>query len=451
MKRAIVWVVGLAAVAWGLAVIVRPQPVEVETAVSVRGDVETYITEEAETRLDDEYVITMPVQGRLLRIDLKEGAAVRKGDVIARVDTFEREEELKRLAARVEEIKALIEGVDEAKPKPEDIRTAELAVEEAKLRQEAARKAREACEVDFGQEKKKYLRNKELLAKEAINEFEFIESERRYLVLETKCKEAKLTEDAMGNLLDQARVKLKRLRESVDDNEYQRKMHRAQIAQIEARRATLKDEIAKSSVAAPVAGPILERYQESEQVLIAGTPLLKMGDMTSLRVESDVLSEEVVDVRAGQSVEIFGPAVGARPLAGTVERIYPAGFEKISSLGIEQQRVKVIIAFESDHNGLRPGTRLDVRIVTGRKAGVVRVSERALFRSGGTWNVFVVENGVARLAPVELGLRNPDWSEATSGLAEGVVVVLNPPPDLENRTRVRSAGPAAPAQETPPN
>jgi HlyD family secretion protein len=369
---------------------------------------------------------------------LKEGAIVDEGAVVARVDTFERTEELKRLAARVKEIEALIVGVDEAKPKPEDIRAAELAVAEAKLRYDVAQKTRETCEINFKQEKKKYTRQKELFGKGAINEFEFIEAERRYLVLEAKCKEATLAEKAMANVLDQAKVKLKRLRESVDDNEYQRTMYQAQIRQIEARQATLRDEIAKSEIRAPVAGPILEKYQESEQVLAAGTPLLKMGDLASLRVESDILSEEVVRVTVGDEAEIFGPAVGDKPLAARVERIYPSGFEKISSLGIEQQRVKVILAFTDEHGELRPGTRVDVRIVTARKPNVVRVSERALFRDGGTWNAFVVEGGVARRTPVTLGLRNPDWSEATDGLSGGAEVVLNPPPDLADGARVQS-------------
>ena len=183
MKRILVWVVILVIVGAVVVNAVRPRPVEVETVACRRGTAEAFITEEAETRLDDEYVLTMPVNGRLLRVDLKEGTLVEKGSVIARVDTFERREEVKQLDARVNEIKALIVGVDEAKPKADDIKSAELAVQEAKLRHDAAKKALEVCNINFAQETKLHGRNKRLLKDGSLSETAFIESERRFLML----------------------------------------------------------------------------------------------------------------------------------------------------------------------------------------------------------------------------------------------------------------------------
>jgi HlyD family secretion protein len=192
---------------------------------------------------------------------------------------------------------------------------------------------------------------------------------------------------------------------------------------------------------APVAGPILEKYVESRRVLPPGTPLLKMGDLSSVEIESDILSEEVVRVHSGQRVEISGKAVGRETsFEGKVKRIYPSAFMKISALGIEQQRVKTIIAFDNSTLGLRPGTRLDVRIITAEKQNAVSVPERSIFRREGKWYVFTVQGGRARLAPVSLGLKNDEWAEITDGLTAGDVIILEPKNDLEDGVRIKPKG-----------
>ena len=435
MKRILTWTAAIV-VALLIAYAVWPRPLEVEVVPCSRGPIEAFVSEEAETRLDDEYVISMPVNGRLLRVNLKEGALVEKGSVIARVDTFEREEQLKRLDAHVREVRALIVGVDKAKPKPEDIQAAQLAIEEAKLRCDAARKSLEAARINYEQEEKQYERRKLLVAGGAISQSDFDEAQRRYLMLKTQYDEAVSREGAVGKLVEQAKVQLKRLRESIDDNEFQRAAHLAQIQRIEAEKAILRDELAKSEIRAPVSGPILEKYQEDEQVLGAGTPLLKIGDLSSIRIESDILSEEIGHVKVGQEVEISGPAVGGEPIAGKVARIYPSGFEKISSLGIEQQRVKVIIAFDNTPLQLRPGVRLDVRIIVAGRRDALLIPERALFKVSNQWNVFTVRDGLAQLAPVQVGLRNDEQAQITKGLQAGDLVMPNPPQQLKDGAKV---------------
>jgi len=440
MKRILVWAVIVAIVGAVVVTAARRRPIEVEAVPCRRGTAEAFVTEEAETRLDDEYVIAMPVNGRLLRIDLKEGALVEKGSVIAQVDAFERREQLKQLEAQVKETEALIVGVDEAKPKAEDIRGAELAVDEAKLRRDAAQKALEVCRINYAQEKKLHEQNGQLFRQGALPETMFIESERRFLMLGGNCDEAEIHRQAMQNLLEQSAVKLKRLRDSVDDNEFERARFQAQIQEITARQAILRDEIVRSDVRAPVSGPVLEKYQEDEQVLSAGTPLLNIGDLDSIRVEADILSEDVGRVKLGQPVELFGPAVGGGPIRGQVARIYPSGFEKISSLGIEQQRVKVIMEFDNSELQLRPGVRLDVRVITDRKENALLVPERALFKASGRWRVFVVRNGTAQPVAVNVGIRNDELAEITDGLAEGELIIPDPPPDLEAGAKVKLSG-----------
>ncbi|MCD6405458.1 MAG: efflux RND transporter periplasmic adaptor subunit [Planctomycetes bacterium] len=441
MKRILTWAAVAAAAVLVVAYAAWPRPLEVETAVCSLGRIEAFVLEEAKTRLDDEYVITMPVDGRLLRIDLREGAQVEKASVIARVDGFERKEQIKRLDARVGEIEALIIGVDKAKPKPEDIEAGELAVSEAMLRSDAAKDSLEAARIDYEHAAKRYERNKDLLAGGAISQTDFDEGERLYLMLESRHKGAASNAGAVSNSLEKAKVELKRLRKSIDDNEFQRTAYLAQIRQTRAETAILSDELAKCEIRAPASGPVLEIYQEDEQVLPAGAPLVKIGDLDSICIESDILSEEVGDVKLGQDVEISGPAVGREALAGKVERIWPSGFEKISSLGIEQQRVKVIIAFDNSVLNLRPGVRLDVRIVTAKRENALRVPERALLKMSRQWHVFAVRGTRADLAPVEVGLRNDDYAEITNGLQAGDLVILSPPRELENGARITTGPP----------
>ena len=439
MKRIIVWVVLALIAAGAAALLLWPRAVVVETVAVERGPLVSHLTEEAETLLDNDYIVAMPVSGRLLRIDLKEGYVAERGEMIARVDTFEREKQLQNLESRVVEIRAQIVGVDKAKPKPEDIRAAELAVEEAEGRLAVARKALEAARVDYEQERKQYERRKALFEGGAISQSLFDEYERNYLVLKAQCDQARLAQGVAENVCEQAEVKLTRLRDSIDDNEYQRAAFLAQIEQAETQMAVLRDEIARSEIKAPVRGPVLEKYQENEQVLAAGTPILKLGDMESIRVMSDVLSEEIGRVHVGDDAEIYGPAVGEKPVPAEVERIYPGGFEKISSLGIEQQRVKVIFRFDNAELQLRPGVRVDVRVVTDRKADALLVPERALFKESDSWALFVLREGQARLTPVGVGLRGEDRAEVVSGVEAGDVVIVGPPPDLKDGDRCVAA------------
>jgi len=443
MRRILMWG-GLALVVAGLIVYSTwPRPREVEAGTVTHGTIEAFVTEEAETRLDDEYVVCMPVAGRLRRLDLKEDDAVDSGAVIAHVDTFERRERLKTLRARVSEIQARIVGVDEAKPKPDDIRAADLAVQEARIGLGAAGKARDVARINFEQEQRQFDRSKRLHADGTISDSEFDEAQRRFLTLKSLFDEADLKVGVAGKTLERAEVTLKRLRESVDDNEYLRAAFKAQIEQIEADVRIIEDELAKSEIRAPVAGPVLEIYQDGQQVLPAGARLLKVGDMNSIRIEADVLSEEIGRVRKDGPVEITGPAVGDDPITGTVDRIFPSGFKKVSSLGIEQQRVKVIIAFDNTRVRLRPGVRVDIRIITERRANVLLVPDRALFKASDAWHVFVVRDGRARLTPVTVGLRNDEFAEIAAGLAADETVILSPPAELNDGDRVALPPPDA--------
>jgi HlyD family secretion protein len=216
-------------------------------------------------------------------------------------------------------------------------------------------------------------------------------------------------------------------------------------AEARLRQTLLRQE--RSEMKSPVDGVILERLVRDEQFLASGTALLRIGERDRLEVEADILSEDVVRVREGAEVEIYGPAVGSAVGSGvpaTVGRVYPTGFTKISSLGVEQQRVKVIIRFaggvlESLREGRSLGVdyRVRVRIFTAEQQDATLLPRSALFRGPeGAWQVFAVRNGRAELQPVTIGLMNDEHAAVTAGLSAGDTVIVAPESDIKNDVRV---------------
>jgi HlyD family secretion protein len=208
------------------------------------------------------------------------------------------------------------------------------------------------------------------------------------------------------------------------------------MASCEAQLQALKSDLEKTVVEAPISGVVLEKYVEDERVLPAGTPLLKLGDLRAVEIECDVLSEEVGRIHVGDPVEITGKALQGIVRMGRVARVYPSGFKKISALGIEQQRVRTIIEFDNNGLDLRPGTSVDLRIITEERTDVIAVPERATFRHKDGWAVFTVDAGRARLTPIEIGIKNNELAEVRSGLEVGQVVVAEPKNELADGVRV---------------
>lgn len=437
MKKVLKWVLLVVAAALVVAALTVRWPIEVEVMETRKGTIEETVVEEARTRLETDYRISMGVGGRVLRNDLKEGDMVRTGDVVARVDRFERKKKLSGLHARRDEIEALIVGVDAAKPKQEDIAAAGLLRDEVRARYAAAEKAHETRRINLEQEEELFRRRLELFREGAITETEYIEAERKVRMLRAGREESAETEQAMKKHAERAQVELERLRDSVDDNEYQRGAYKAQLDQVRSEMAILIDELAKCEIRTPASGPVLHVFQEDEQVLPAGTPLLKVGDLESIRIEADVLSEDSGRMDIDQAVEIFGPAVDGTVI-GRIERIHPSGFKKISALGIEEQRVRVIIAFDRRELPLRPGVRVDVRFITDRAEDVLLVPERALFMAAGQWHVFIAREGEVERRAVEVGIRSNEDAEIREGLYEGDLVIYDPPPELDQGARVRA-------------
>jgi len=414
----------------------RPQPVVVEIGAVEQRTVREFVAEEAKTRLADEYLIDMPDAGLLERMTLEVGDEVREGDVVARMDTFPLEQELAAIEGRIRQAEAQIRGVDVQKPKDEDLASADVRVKEAEDAIAIAERELEVARGEADKAHKEFERVRGLLDEGIASPSDFDRAEQAHLSARQNARAAELALESARKNRELARLAESRVTGSVDDNEYVREVYQAEIDSLRAQAEIIRDRIAKAAIRSPVSGPVLERYEEDSRTLPPGAPLLRIGDMASAEIECDVLSEEVVRIEAGDPVELYGKAVQSEYSAGTVKQVFPSAFTKISSLGIEQQRVRVLIEYDRENLALRPGTRLDVRIITDESEDTVAVPERATFRHDGRPYVFKDEGGTAALTPVTLGLKNDTWAEILDGLEPGDRIVYEPANDLEDGSAI---------------
>ncbi len=353
----------------------RPLPVLAPFAQPESRTVREYIAEDAETRLADEYVVDMPVGGTVDRIELEIGDVVERGQIVARVDSYDLERRIEELEARVAQAKAHASGVDVQKPKSEDIQSAAIHVQELQSSLQVAEKSRKVVELNLDEARKDFARATSLLASGAVSQSYLDDAETRFKSLSEDLNRARLQEQTASKALEQSRLASERISGSVDDNEYLREAYLAEAAALEAQEAMLRNDLAKTEIKAPVSGPILGKFVEDSRVLPAGAPLLRLGDTDSIEIESDILSEEITLIEVDDPVEISGKALRGETTMGHVKRIYPAGFEKISSLGIEQQRVKILIDFDNSDARVRPGTSVDIRVITEESPNAIAVPD----------------------------------------------------------------------------
>jgi HlyD family secretion protein len=376
-----------------LAVALWPSAIEVDAARVSRGPMEMTIDEEGETRVRERFMVSAPVTGRVLRIELEPGDPVVRG---------------KTVVARL---------TPAAAPLIDPRTQAELSA------------AVEAARSAVGQAQAERERSGTALKRAQS-------TERR---LESLAQAGAIS----GDELEAAQVAVKNAAEAQRAAEFglARAEHELQLA-----RARLRPSSAGGptvDVLAPVDGVVLRRLRESASVVPVGDPLLEIGDPGRLEIVADLLSTDAVRVSAGDRVRIeqWG---GNHPLHGRVRRVEPAGFMKVSALGVEEQRVNVIVDFDDQGEGgqLGDGYRVEVRVIIWQSDSTLRVPVGALFRQGVAWAAFVIENGRARLQTVKIGERNDRDGQVLSGLSEGQTLVVHPPDTLTDgaRVTVRSGG-----------
>lgn len=420
----------------------------VQAAKAERRTIREFVDERGKTRLPETLLITMPYSGRIERITLKEGDSVTKGEVVAQVN---RED----LRQAVSEAQAVVDRYADAIKENQYIRVEETARKQAEQFVTSMEHTVEAAKerVTAGQKRMDYAEGffahvAELLQKGAKSQDDLDRADVSRVESQVNYRQDVLVWESTKAILA-ATVLLPKL---IDDYLGRKKLNelvlQKQKAEAEARLDQVKTKQMRGRMTTPVDGVVLERPILNERYLTAGEVLLEIGQLEKLEVEADVLSQDVVRVDPGDAVEIYGPAIGAEAghgVAGRVERIYPAGFTKISSLGVEQQRVKVVIHFAPGvlsalrtSRDLGVDYRVRVRIFTDRSDDALTVPRSAIFRAPDRgWQAFVVRNGHAQLQPVEVGLMNDERVQIVKGVEEGEPVILAPESSLEDGDRVK--------------
>jgi HlyD family secretion protein len=369
-----------AALIAAFAIALRPNPIAVDLASVSRGPLRVTLDEEGETRVRERFVVSAPFAARVLRVELEPGEPVRAGETV--------------LVTLRPGTPSLLNARDRTSLEAR-VRSAQAAVGRARSQRDRARAELRFAESD--------LRRQRSLGKQGIVSTETVELSE--LGVETR-------------------------RESLAATEYE--VQTAQ-AELDAARAALLEagDTGASGIyelRSPVNGVVLRRLRESEAVVAAGEPLLEVGEARDLEVVSDMLSTDAAQLRPGHRVEIeqWG---GGDVLQGRVRRIEPSGFTKVSALGVEEQRVWVVMDLVDPPErrlALGDGFRVEVRVVTWERDGVLQVPTSALFRDEQGWKVFALENGRAVRRTVDVGHQNGLAAEIRSGLKEGDQVILHP-------------------------
>ncbi|MCF6286471.1 MAG: biotin/lipoyl-binding protein, partial [Candidatus Hydrogenedentes bacterium] len=278
MKR-LVWV-GIIVVITAIVVMsLRPKPHVVALGHPEIRNVYNYIAEEAKTRLKDEYLIDVPLSGTVERIVLEVGDLVEAGDVLARIDSFDLEQRIRGLENLIRQSRAQIVGVDSGKPKDEDIDVAAVRAREMRDALRIAEKERIITTIDYEQAKRDYERTQRLIEEGVASQSVVDDAARIYKGLKEQVERTRLSVDAARKALEISELSSNLVVASVDDNEYLREVYQAEIQNLEAQIAVLTSDLKKSVIRAPVAGPILEKYVSNTRVLVAGTPILQLGDL----------------------------------------------------------------------------------------------------------------------------------------------------------------------------
>ncbi len=415
----------------------RPAAVPVDWATVAQADLEVVVTAEGQTRVRDRFVIAASVAGRLQRIDLEVGDRVAAGQVVARLDPLPLNAEVASLQARIQELQAQRRGVATQRPKPEALRgaAAEVQALNAARAEAAARVTAAAAALEQVQRDRQ--RAETLFADGAIARQELETAKLTVTRQQQALTVARQEVERIEAEIAAAQAARQRLQAEQRDPDYLLDAYTAQIRSLEAQLASQVDAARRTDIRADRAGQVLRLLEESERFVSAGTPLLELGNPGELELVADVLSSEAVQVDAGDPVRIdqWG---GDRPLVGQVRTVEPAAFTEVSALGVDEQRVNVVVDLENVPANLGDGYRAEAEIVVWRGTDVLTVPIGALFRCESAWCVFVAAGDRARRQPVSLGRRNQQQAEITEGLQAGDRVILHPSDAVRDGVRVRS-------------
>jgi HlyD family secretion protein len=417
--------------------------VPVRAAEVKTGTISACIEERARTTLPRIYSMTMPLNGRILPITLIPGTIVKKGQTVAMMDDSSLRTLLVESEAKVEAIKGEINlnkynAIEETALRESDSwnKIMHNAVEASWKKTEASKAEHEyAIWYKTSTEKmKQAISSKEAHRAKMIAAQSLVNHESDLITYN-----AIRTCEAVFKLLPVY------IRQYLGRKDLNREILKQKLKEMQAALDQVNRDLKRTVITSPIDGIVLKRYTQNERILQAGEKLLDIGNLEQLEVTADVLSIYAGDIKPGNKVKIYGPAIGGKALDGKVIRVHPKGFTRISSLGVREQRVSVNIAINKDglvdmrkqNRLLGVGFRVQVKIITAEKRNVPIIPATALFRdNSGNWRVFSIVSGRAVEKEVKIGIINDSEAEIISGLNTGDKVIIAPDTAIRNGTDV---------------
>ena len=394
LRRKLFVIIIIAIVVLATAYGFYPKAVDVDLVLVTRGPLQVTIEEEGRTRLKDRFVITAPTAGYLERVKVKVGDAVRKGQVVM---------VLEPLRSQVLDSRSRAEAT--------------AAVSAAAAALNAAMERENAATADADYMEKRLERLKNLYAKGSI-------AKDQHDQIEAETKKVRAIQRSARAAVNVSRSELERAKTLLQNF------------------ASNKKTASQNNVyvSTPTGGNISRLYRESEGAVNVGEPLMEIGNSKNLEIRVEVLSSDAVKIKNGAAV-FFKRWGGEETLEGVVRVVEPSGFTKISSLGVEEQRVLIIADITSPPekwSALGDGYRLEAHFDVWEGKDVLQVPASSIFRLGQGWAVFVEEKGKARVQIVEIGQRNGLTAEIISGVREKEKVIAHPDDSVSNGTRIRA-------------
>ncbi len=410
-------------------------PPEMRVVSPHRGEIVESFTEKAETRLSQEYPVQVPVSGHIGRVSLKPGDSVRRGQVLAQFDRFDQRSALLQAQAHLKEAQQDLSLLGNVGVERQAAAEASAQLGALRQRQGALQAQLREAEARWQQARIEVKRWRAMLQKDLMPQRDF---DQLQLSERTAYEQVRrLHQELLAQGQDQAAAgsRLARLREEESRRLSQAPVLQQRVLQAEQEQARAEHALGRAEIRSPIDGVVLKRFEEGPRDLTAGSPLLLLGNLRDLEVVCQVLTADAVRVSKGTAVRL---EAAGKIWNGQVTRVEPAGFTKLSSLGIEQQRVNVVIGLEGA--GLGVGYQLQAKFLVRSRSNVLLIDRFSALQSAeGGKLVWKVEGDRLHSQPIEVGLASETQLEVVKGLSQSDRIVAVPDATMTEGMKIRVA------------
>lgn len=378
----------------------------VETSIVEKGEIKQFIEDTAAVQSNKKQTVYIEGSGKINSISVDVGDSVKKGDVLLTMDKKDLELKLQDANSKIEAAKAQLASTDSSNY-VNKIEIAEVDVDKAKIAYESALK--------------NLNNSKNLYDASAISKQELDSVEDSY-------KNAEAT-------LKSANIQLEEVKKGTPD--YVKDGYVAEVEQAIILKDTIIREIEKQQLVSPMDGIIIEKLVNENSIGAPSTAAFVIGNIKSLELEANILSDDIYKVKVANEVEVSGKAMGDSIIKGKIIKIAPEAKNITSSLGVNQKRVPITIEISDDANLLKPGYDLDIKIITEIKSDVLIIPDSAVFDYQGESCVFVVDSGKAVIRPISKGIESEKTIEVLDGLKEGERIILKPDNNVKEGMKIK--------------